>query len=186
MKSRRRVNSAVGLLNLNVRTIANSILFLGALVLSLGTASAKEWNGIVPLKSTRADVERLLGKGSGNNYRYGKQIVNIEYAQFPCGHKNPPGWPEAPLGWNVPRDTVVAIGISFGMKTISVASLSFDLSKFERVRGAADLSQDFYYTNKADGFAIEIVDTGTAEGEVVRELLYTPTAKDEELFRCKQ
>ena len=26
---------------------------------------AKEWRGIVPLKSTRADVERLLGKTNG-------------------------------------------------------------------------------------------------------------------------
>jgi len=164
-----------------MKILGISLLFLGTML-----CSAKEWNGIVPLKSTRADVERLLGPGSDNVYRHGKEIVNIEYAQFPCGHKNPPGWPDAPPGWNVPRDTVVAIGISFGMKTIPLASLSFDLSKFERVRGAADLPQDFYYTDKANGFAIQVFDSRGDEGEIVREFLYTPTSKDEELLRCKE
>jgi hypothetical protein len=165
---------------------ATSFVFCSVLLSAVATASAKEWNGIVPLKSTRADVERLLGRGSSNSYRYGEEIVNIEYAQFPCGHQNPPGWPEAPPGWNVPRDTVVAIGVTFGMKTIAVASLSLDLSKFERVRGADDLPQDYYYNDKANGFAIEICDTGGPRGEIVRALLYLPTAKEEELFRCKQ
>jgi hypothetical protein len=162
------------------------VLFLGTILSPLVPCSAKEWNGIVPLKSTRADVELLLGSGSNNVYRHGKEIVNIEYAQFPCGHKSPPGWPDAPPGWNVPRDTVVAIGVSFPMKTISLASLSIDLSKFERVRGARDLPQDFNYTNKADGFAIQIFDSGCAVGEMVRTLIYTPTSKEEERSRCKE
>ena len=168
-----------------MRTLATLILFLGTMVSSVVSASAKEWNGIVPLKSTRADVERLLGRGSNNVYRYGKQIVNVGYEQFPCGHKNPPGWPEAPLGWNVPRDTVVSIGVSLGKHTVPLNTLPYDLTKLQRVRGDHDLPQHFYYTDDTNGFAISFFDYGGGN-QIVTEFLYLPTANDEKLFRCKE
>jgi hypothetical protein len=152
---------------------------------SLVLCSAREWNGIIPLKSTRADVERLLGRSSNGIYRYGKQIVDVEYAEFPCGHKNPPGWPEPPPGWNVPVNTVTAIRVSPGKHTVPLESLPYDLTKFARVRGDRDLPQHFYYTNEADGFAIEFFDSGEKGGNVVRAFLYTPTANEEKEFRCK-
>ena len=168
-----------------MKILGTSVLFLSMFLSLKGTCFAREWNGIVPLKSTRADVERLLGHGSNNIYRHGKQIVDIEYAQFPCGHKNPPGWPEAPPGWNVPVDTVTAIRVSLGKHTVPLESLPYDLTKFTKVRGDHDLPQHFYYTNDADGFAIEFFDFGGKEGNVVRAFLYTRTAKEEREFRCK-
>jgi hypothetical protein len=48
---------------MNMKT-QRTILFLCGLILILvPTASAQEWRKIVPLKSTRADVERILGPG---------------------------------------------------------------------------------------------------------------------------
>jgi hypothetical protein len=81
-------------------------------------------------------------------------IVNVEYAQFPCGHRRPPGWPQAPPGWNVPRDTVVAIGVSLGKHTVPLNSLPYELTKFQKVRGDHDRPQHFYYSDDAGGFAI--------------------------------
>lgn len=159
--------------------------FLVSIILAAASgASAKEWNGIVPLKSTRADVERLLGEGSNDNYRYGRQIVDIGYAQFPCGHKSPPGWPEAPPGWNVPRDTVVSVRVSLGVNTVRLNSLSYDLANFQRVRGDHDLPQHFYYTDNTEGFAIEFFDFSGAD-QIVSAFLYAPTVSEERLFRCK-
>jgi hypothetical protein len=167
-----------------MKTLAISVLVLIVLVSSVASTSAKEWNGIVPLKSTRTDVERLLGRGSDNVYHYGKLIVRIEYAQFPCGHKSPPGWPQPPPGWNVPRDTVVAIDITMGKHTVPLKSVPYDLSKFQKVRGDSDRPQHFYYTDDAHGFAISVFEYD-AHNHVVTNFLYLPTANDEKLFRCK-
>jgi len=160
-------------------------VFLSTMLTSLVYCSAREWNGIVPLKSNRADVERLLGNSSDGIYHYGKQIVDVEYARFPCGHKNPPGWHEPPPGWNVPVYTVTAIRVSLGKDIVPLESLPYDLNKFVKVRGDRDLPQHFYYTNDADGFAIEFFDFGGKEGSLVRAFLYTPTANEEKGFRCK-
>ena len=46
------------------RAMITQIIRVGLLLLMflVPTVGAKEWRGITPLKSTRADVERLLGK----------------------------------------------------------------------------------------------------------------------------
>jgi hypothetical protein len=55
-----------------MKHLATTVLLGSILLSALGNVSAKEWNWIVPLNSTRADVERLLGRGSDNVYHYGK------------------------------------------------------------------------------------------------------------------
>ena len=85
-------------------------LFAVSLIVSPGVASGKEWRGIVPLKSTRADVERLLGPPkltsySGAYYSLAKEIVVVEYQPTACNEDR------FGLGWNVPVGTVVGIGV---------------------------------------------------------------------------
>lgn len=46
---------------------------------------AKEWHGIIPMYSNRADVERLLGKpNDGTYYDYEDERVQISYVEKPC------------------------------------------------------------------------------------------------------
>src|SRR5438876_4210923 len=46
---------------------------------------AKSWRGIVPLKSTRADVERLLGKeNSLGRYQFAEERAYVLYRENPC------------------------------------------------------------------------------------------------------
>ena len=168
--------------------IIGSIILCCLLILSSPhRAGAKEWRGIVPLKSTRADVERMLGRSPDvvPKYDLPDEIVYIYYAHFPCGHKNPPGWPVAPPGWNVPKDTVVAVSV-MPKKSVPLSRLAFDLSKFERARGDHDVPQHFRYVNEQEGFSIEVFDFGEERGEVVSAYGYFPTAEEEEIFRCKE
>ena len=163
------------------------LLVCFSLIVSLiNMAFAKEWNGIIPLKSTRADVERKFGKSKNDLYHYRGQFVSFEYANFPCAHESPPGWPQAPPGWDVPPNTVTAIRVAFRNRPIAVSTLPFDLVSFEKVRGDSDLPQHFYYTNKAEGFAIEFFDFGDKQGEIAESFIYTPTIEEEKQFRCKQ
>jgi hypothetical protein len=95
--------------------MANTFLLLMRLcavwlVISGGVATAKEWRGIVPLKSTRADVERLLGAPKHTSdfvayYSFPKEIVVFEYQARTCKEDI------FGLGWNVPIGTVVNIGV---------------------------------------------------------------------------
>src|SRR5213594_1724272 len=45
----------------------------------------KDWQGIVPLKSTRPDVERRFGKpDKWGEYQIGNDRVSFEYSDGPC------------------------------------------------------------------------------------------------------
>src|SRR6185503_17182878 len=66
--------------------------------------SARGWRGIIPLHSTRADVESLLGKPLPDRdylYQTEDHFVSVDYAKGPCE-----GWPS---GWNVTANTVLSI-----------------------------------------------------------------------------
>jgi hypothetical protein len=71
-------------------------------------ANAQEWDKIVPLKSTRADVERLLGpidKSYGVDYELMDGVLSIEYSSGPC-RKQRQG------GWHVPEGVVISFSFS--------------------------------------------------------------------------
>lgn len=82
------------------------------LLLAATLAHAKDWRGIVPLKSTRSDVERLLGRPRQSSdshvyYRLSSEIVVFHFQNHACdSHLGKFG-----LGWNVPFGTVVGIGV---------------------------------------------------------------------------
>jgi hypothetical protein len=79
-----------------------------AMMACAGSVVAKDWRGIVPLKSTRADVERLLGKVSSSGYyNLPNEFISFYFQQEPCDT-----FPETlGFGWNVPPGTVTEIGI---------------------------------------------------------------------------
>src|SRR5262245_55163535 len=100
-----------------------SVLTITMFSLLLGTATGQRSNpsagyrGIVPLQSTRADVERVLGRPANPDdatYQLPREIVAIQFSKYGC---TPPprveGWPTPPLeGWNVPPGTVLAIRVT--------------------------------------------------------------------------
>jgi hypothetical protein len=136
-----------------------------------GFSQTKGWRGIVPLRSTRADVERLVGPPdkSSNSYDLGDKKVFIQYSPGPCE--------SAPSGWNVPRDTVINIEISPKEKP-KLADLKLDESKYKKKRDPHYLSL-VYYNDEEEGVSFEVnIDTGLVNG-----ITYSPAAKDNYL-RC--
>jgi hypothetical protein len=134
--------------------------------------NAKEWRGIVPLKSTRADVERLLGPSEGDPPRYylPEHTVYFQYSSCNCGDKSKTD------EWNVPPDTVIFIRV--GMKgVVKLVDLNIDLANFKKSPGAEDMVGSFVYKNDEEGFAIE------GGGDYVSALIYGPRAQDDHL-RC--
>ena len=155
-------------MNIIGAAILCSCLLLAAVIFP----PAKEWRGIVPLRSTRADVERLLGqptKPGGSIYDLGSESAIIVYASgAPCGD-------DSPSSWQVPRDTVISVTVYSETKP-PFSDLKIDRSKYKRVDDG-HLPDVFYYINEEEGAKIEVV-----QGNVAG-ITYFPAAKDGHL-RC--
>jgi hypothetical protein len=109
-----------------------------------------EWRGIVPLKSSRADVERLLGPPSGPLATYYLPDVTVDfwYSNCRCGDKCKDD------NWNVPPDTVTGIYVDV-KGIVRLTDLGLDLSQFKKSRLADDVPGSFIYDNAKEGFTIE-------------------------------
>jgi len=162
------------------------IIIISALLLSVAeTCSSKDWKGIVPLKSTRAEVERVLGPSADpvlSIYYLRKEIVSVEYSKYSC-NQGPvvSGWPVPPSPqWNVPPDTVIAIRVA-PREEVRLSNLSINLESFKKVRGDEDMPTHFFYIDEEEGFGIEIFANLDGEGETVRSYIYQPGIKDKPL-----
>lgn len=119
------------------------------LIVAAKAATGKEWRGIVPLKSTRTEIERVFGAPkytsySGAYYSLAKEIVVFDYQTTPCKED------QLGLGWNVPVGTVVGIGvIPKGNHRKQEYPLSTD-SKISDHGGGFT-----YYYDDAAGFSLE-------------------------------
>lgn len=138
---------------------------------------ANSWHGIVPLHSTRADVEKILGPPTPGSkapyaasYRTKNERVFVLYSTGPCDA-------DPSHGWNAPIGTVVSISVEPDTKP-KFADLKLDESKYEK-RPDPKVLRFTYYTSEDDGISIEV---DTDEG-VVTTYRYSPMSKDYHL-RC--
>lgn len=143
------------------------------ILFTLGLTQDKGWRGIVPLHSTRADVERLLGPsakpdGYAEVYDLGTEGVFVEYSSGPC-RKDRKG------GYNVPSGTVIQISVGSSTRP-QFSALNLDLSKYEKSEDP-ELPGVLHYSNMEEGIAYEVQD-----GKV-GSINYFPAMRDNHL-RC--
>ena len=144
------------------------VLIMFVLVCSTGSLAAKDWRGILPMHSTRADVERLLGSPitvhgqSGHSLRDAE--VSIVYAQ-----KKSPGITDC---LSVAEDTVLAIRVT-PSANLSLKDLNFDESRFRQFN-PAQISQTEYqgFINEEEGLVIRV------RKGIVQEMVYVASAMD--------
>lgn len=148
------------------------LLCVSVMPLVAGQSRAKGWRGIVPLHSTRADVERLIGKPNFEDdlYDFEKERAFIIYSGDPCTES-----------WNVPRDTVLQISVAPKGK-LRLSDLHIDLSKYERVRDPS-VQVHTHYVNKEEGIRYEVFEGGGEYAGTVLSTYYGPAATDANL-RC--
>jgi hypothetical protein len=149
----------------NLRCLSYALCLI--VIFSIG-AKAQGWRGLIPLHSTRADVERLLGPSSepekfSADYELGDSVVSVEYSSGSCRK-------EMKGGWNVQRDTVISIRIGFKDKAQFPPS-KIDKRKFKKERSSHTPSIT-YYVNKKEGIMYEV-----QEG-MVQSVEYYAVSKD--------
>lgn len=133
-------------------------------------AAAKAWRGIVPLHSTRADVEKLLGRPTSedSNYEIDGERVLISYSGQGC-QEGLPG------GWNIPANTVVDISIS-STKDLKLADVLVPGKDYVQIHGARTPHID--YVDVQEGVRYR-----TVEGSV-QTISYFGAEVDDKKFRC--
>jgi hypothetical protein len=129
----------------------------------------KGWNGIVPLHSTREDVQRELGVPEGECqcvYRRLTETVTVDYAEAPCkGRVN---------GWNVPKDTVLQIRVS-PLAPRTSSDLGLEESKY--IKTQEQDTATIYFTDVQRGVRYSIQDNHAVV------LTYIPLQTDN-VLRC--
>jgi hypothetical protein len=153
---------------MDMRTIRFFILSLLTGLSSANSTVAKEWRGIKPLSSTRADVERLLGSPQQSTpyasfYNLSDEIAVVGFQAGPCD--------EFGLGWKVPVGTVINVGVI--PKAKHLKEKFFSGSEFEAYKAEGG----FLYYSDQNGMSVE-----TFKG-IATVLDYAPTAQ-EEVRRC--
>ena len=145
------------------------VLLLTLFVASIiQTPRPTEWRGIVPLKSTRTDVERELGHAdiACRCYKTDNEIVHVTYATDRCTGDLP--------GWNVPRDTVVRITVR-PLKEIPLSEIEPNTEGFVRT---VDDTFTAHYAHGGKGLRYSVSSAG-----LITSITYLPSVGDNS-YRC--
>jgi len=146
-------------------------------VIRTSPVQVNSWRHLVPLHSTRAEVERLLGAPdplgpSLVTYETPEEGVLVRYAKTNCSSGG---------DWDVPVDTVLEIQVTL-MTTMLLDQLDLDFNKYLKVESPHP-ENVFYYMNREDGILIETRLRGQCE--TVRSIRYSYTKADSQ-FLCKK
>jgi hypothetical protein len=143
------------------------------ILLCAATAQAKGWRGIVPLHSTRSQVEQLLGPPNEQSnpfsvvYKTPNETILIDYANGrPCGIGEKYGQ------WRVAPNTVIEIFITPHPGS-PLSQLSIDESRYKKFT-VGHLSET-RYVNAREGEVLTVV------GNEVRSITYFGTSDDSNL-----
>jgi hypothetical protein len=155
---------------MTMRIVLPLILLIGA-IQSPNNSQGSGWRGIVPLHSTRNEVDKLLGppseiRSSSAVYHTNNETVTMFYSNgAPCGTKS--------SSWRVQRDTVIAIDVT-PRRSLPLTQFHLDEAKYRKKSGG-DRPEDIYYVNEEKGEVLRVF-----KGEVL-DLHYGPTSRDTHL-----
>lgn len=126
---------------------------------------AEPWKGITPLKSTRSDVERVLGKpNDGSGYKMRDVYVRVYYRE---GLKS-----NASCESMVGEDVVIRIRV-YPTKKKKLARQDLDLKKFTVEIDPHLLVYETYYSRE-----LGIVYNVSRSSRAIESITYLPSAKD--------
>lgn len=165
------------IIQINLKLFAKLSFFIMFLVLDV---RAKEWRGIVPLKSTKADVERLFGKPNElGRYEIGNERVSVLYSDGSCESKSQP-LARVTCECLVPKDTVLEIDVTLD-SLVKVSKLGIDKKKYERTPFHA-----YQATATYSDFGEGVVYTIRESDDTVTAIDYLPSVKDcEEIINSR-
>ena len=152
-------------------------LFLSFELSLSGSIPVKGWRDLVPLHSTRKDVERLLGPPRSQQdcvdnlctYFLSDMNVLVHYSKGDCASGRG--------AWDAPVDTVIYITV-YPKPGTRWSTFAIDKSKFTRTE-TGHIRQILSYINDDEGVIIRV----NEEIDEISGFYYVPSVKDKHL-RC--
>jgi len=143
---------------MTLRLIASTALLL----IFTSTSQAKSWRGITPLKSTRADVERLLGKPNNlGRYQFENERASIHYAETGCDRPSD-------CTCLVPKDTVLHVFVTIEVE-MKFSALKIDKAKYEKRRDR-HLLTFVSYSNADEGVVYIVADDEVTDTQAKKDI----------------
>ena len=159
-----------------ILTLIISLSFLFAEVARKNPRAEPKWRKIVLMRSTREDVERLLGKSqySGFNASYTVEDGTLDVVYYPFNHCSEPG-----ADLRVPQWTVVELTYEPDNPP-RLEDLHLDSRKFRKQKESRDVPDLTSYINNETG-----VDYTFQADNTLSDIRYFP-AKRYDYLRCNQ
>lgn len=158
--------------NMDVSIFLNKVLVVFAFFV---TFQANKWNDLIPLVSTRVDVEKILGPPISSS----KVIYAAEYktedAKISIGYST--GCSRKPNdGWDVPPGRIINITVYPNVRQ-KFSSNKLNLTKYTKITDR-ELERFTYYTSEEDGISITV----NTDDDEITSVSYFPMAKDNKLL----
>ena len=152
------------------------LLVLGLALVIDSPQINKGWKGIAPLRSTRSDVERVLGSPTTSctevcHYQTKTESVFVHYSVERCARRE-----LHPL--NIPPNTVLTVLVYSEAKP-RLRDLRLNMKKFMKTNDP-ELNGYATYTNGEAGVAYEVSDKG-----LVLSVEWFGSANDIHSLRCR-
>lgn len=164
----------------------NRVRILCVLCLLAENGFAQAWRQIRPLRTSRKQVEKLLGRpkivGGVSTYDFANETVGVFYLKRSCRID--------PQGWNVPVSTVTSVRIEL-KKKIRLSETQWDLSKFRKEPGSFDNPSYLLFVNEEDGVTLSVFDNvleaysyGPRRSDQAKRCLGYSVAEEQRLRDC--
>jgi len=153
------------------------LLTVVAMLAFRADASAQGWRGLLPMRSTCRDVERVLGEGACGReqaaYDLPGESVWFNFSVDGCGGGR------LSERYEVPTGTITGISVSLrGDKIVTLADLKADLARFEK-KDVSDMIGVYKYVSREVGMYVQ----ATGDGVVGNYAYFPPSSYDN--LRCQ-
>lgn len=129
------------------------VKILCLLLLLAENGFAQAWRQIRPLRTSRKQVEKVLGRpkviGGVSSFDFANETIDVFYLKRSCRFER--------QGWNVPVDTVTSVRIA-PKKKVRLSETQWDLSKFRKELGSFDNPSHSLFVNEEDGVTLSVID----------------------------
>lgn len=142
---------------------------------SFNNTKEDNWRQIIPLRTSRAEVQRLIGK---HYWEYDNTVFYIKngdryyvtYSQGNCRGKEETKWN---VGKNIVLDFVI-----YPKNKVAIDDMPYNLKTFIKIKGSEDMPNYYKYLNKEFGLILETQVLGRSGIEYVTGIVVSPKNSD--------
>ncbi|MBK8467324.1 MAG: hypothetical protein IPL32_16020 [Chloracidobacterium sp.] len=147
------------------------------------------WKGLLPFKSTRADVEKIFGNGKPEpdrwlrevwQYKYdsAEAVIGVVYSGAPCDKKTP-----FVNRYDLPANTILRYRVQL-KQPVPITELRFDADRFDQRDPFKYEDVEFIYWKSSTFYDLHLEGFISAGRDYIKYIDYGTPFKEAEKRRC--